>query len=84
MENMAHYAKAAAYIAAAFAISIGTLGPAIAQGLIGARACENLGKYPESSGLLRTVMLIALSFVETSSIYAFIVACALLWLGSIL
>ncbi len=84
MEDMMHIAKAAAYIGAAIAISVGTFGPAISQGLIGARACENLGKYPESASNLRTLMMIALGFVETSSIYALLIAAALLYLGSLI
>ena len=82
MEDMAGYAKAAAYIATAFAISIGTLGPAIAQGLIGAKACENIGKHPESASDIRNSMFMALSFVETCSIYVTLISGALLWAAS--
>ena len=66
--------KAAAYIGAAFAIAIGSMGPALGQGAIGKQACESLGKYPESAGRIQRAMIIALSIVEASAIYAFIVA----------
>ena len=37
-------AKAAAFIGAAFVMGIGTIGPALAQGIVGAKACE---MYPD-------------------------------------
>ena len=66
--------KAAAFIAAGFAIGIGTLGPALGQGLIGSRACENLGKYPESASKIRTAMMLALMLVESLGVYALVVS----------
>ena len=75
---MIYYAKAAASIGAAIAIGLGTLGPAISQGKIASQACSDIGKYPESASYIRTTMLIALSFVETSSIYAFVIAILLI------
>ena len=48
MENIINYTKAAAALGAAFAIGIGTIGPALAQGMVGSKACENIGKYPEA------------------------------------
>ena len=72
------YAKAAAYIGAAIAMGLGSLGPAIGQGLIGMKACENIGKYPESAGRVRTTMMIAMGLVETSAIYALLIAGALI------
>lgn len=74
MENIASYTKIGAYLGAAFVMGIGTIGPAIGQGHIGARALENIGKYPESSGSIRTAMFFALAAVETSAIYAFLIA----------
>lgn len=73
------YAKAAAFIAAALAMGIGSIGPALGQGMVGAKACENIGKYPESSGQIRTTMMIAMGMVETSAIYAAIIAGAIIY-----
>jgi F-type H+-transporting ATPase subunit c len=66
--------KAIAYCAAAFAVGIGTLGPAIAQGLIGSRACENIGKYPENLNAIRTMAFAALAMVETLVLFAVLIA----------
>lgn len=76
------YAKAAAFIGAAIAMGLGSLGPALGQGLIGMKACENIGKYPESAGQVRTTMMIAMGLVETSAIYALLIAGALIIVGT--
>lgn len=81
MEEYAHIAKAASFIGAAFIMGIGIMGPAIAQGLIGSRACENIGKYPESAGDIRVTMLIALALVETGLIFLLLIAGALIVKG---
>jgi len=71
--------KAAAYIGAAFAIGIGTIGPAFGQGMIGSKACENMGKYPESANKIRTTMLLAMGIIESSAIYALIISILLIF-----
>ena len=72
MENGIFYAKAAAFIGAAITMGLGSLGPAIGMGLIGMKACENIGKYTESSGKIRTTMIIAMALVETLALYCLI------------
>lgn len=73
-----NYVKIAAYLGAAFVMGIGSIGPALGQGLIASKAVENMGKYPESSNKIRTTMFIALGIVETSAIYAFVIAMILI------
>lgn len=74
-----NYLKMAAYIGAAFAMGVGTIGPSLGQGFIGSKAVESMGKYPEMSNKIRTSMMIALGIVETSSIYAFVIAILLIF-----
>jgi F-type H+-transporting ATPase subunit c len=69
-----YYAKAAAYIGAAIAMGVGSFGPAFGQGMIGAKACENIGKYPDSAGKIRTTMIISMAIVESSAIYCLLIA----------
>ena len=76
------YAKAAAFLGASIAIGIGAIGPALGQGFVGMKACENIGKYPESASKIRTTMMIAMGLVETAAIYAALIAAALVWIGS--
>jgi len=76
------YAKAAAFIGAAITMGFGSLGPAIGQGLIGMKACENIGKYPESANKIRTAMVLSLAIVESSAVYCLIISGGLLYVGS--
>jgi F-type H+-transporting ATPase subunit c len=76
------YAKAAAFIGAAITMGFGSLGPAIGQGFIGMKACENIGKYPESADKIRTSMILALAVVESSAIYCLLISGALVLFGS--
>ncbi len=63
MEEFVSYVKIAALLGAAFAIAIGTMGPAISQGIVGSKACENVAKYPESSGKLFQILLTSLAII---------------------
>lgn len=74
-----YIAKAAAFIGAAFAMGIGSIGPALGQGNIGTAACENVGKYPESADKIRNTMIIALGIVESSAVYALVISLFLIF-----
>ncbi len=75
------YAQAAAFLGSAIAMGFGAFGPALGQGLIGMKACENVGKYPESSGEIRTTMFLAMGMVETSAIYCLLISGGLAYVG---
>ena len=72
--NISTYAQAAVLVGAALGMAIGSVGPAIAQGMIGAKACENVGKYPESYAKIRMMMIISMSIVETCAIYVLLIS----------
>ena len=74
-----NWIKVAAYVAAGVCMGIGTLGPALGLGFIGGKACESIGKKPESAGLIMRIMVIALAFVESTAIYALLVSLVLLF-----
>ena len=75
------YVKAAAFIGAALAMGMGSIGPALGQGLIGMKSCESIGKNPENADAIRTNMLIAMGLTETSAIYALIIALLLIFMS---
>jgi len=58
-------------------ITVGSLGPAIAIGLIGARAMEAIGRNPEAGGKILVPMLLASAFAEAIAIYALVIAFSL-------
>lgn len=73
------YAKAAAAIGAAIAIGLGVLGPALGQGAIGVKACENVGKYPESANKIREIMFVSMGVIEACAIYVVLIAGGLIY-----
>lgn len=61
-------------IAAAAAIGLGTVGPAVAIGLLAGKAMEAIGRNPEASQKVQTAMILAIAFAEAIAIYALVVA----------
>lgn len=55
-------------------IAIGGQFPALAIGLIGAKATEAIGRNPEASGKILPVMLLGMAFAEAIAIYSLIFA----------
>lgn len=80
MIEATNWVKVAACVAAGLCMGLGTLGPALGQGYIGGKACENLGKKPESAGIITRTMVMAMVFAESSAIYAFVVALILIYM----
>ena len=61
-------------LAKALAIGIGSIGPALAIGLIGSKAMESIGRNPEAAGKILVPMLLAAAFAEAVAIYALVIA----------
>ncbi len=55
-------------------VAIGGIGPAVAIGLIGAKAMEAIGRNPEASGRILPAMLLGMAFAEAIAIYALLLA----------
>ena len=72
-------ARIAAYVAAGACMGIGTIGPALGLGFIGGKACESIGKKPESAGMIIRTMFVALAMVESTAIYALLVSLVLIF-----
>ena len=67
-----------AYLGAAIVMGIGSIGPALGQGMVASKALESMGKFPEMAKPIRATMIMALGIIETNSVYAFVIAIALL------
>jgi F-type H+-transporting ATPase subunit c len=61
-------------LAKALAIGLGSVGPALGIGMIGAKAMESIGRNPEASGKILVPMLLAAAFAEAVAIYALVIA----------
>lgn len=57
-------------------VALGGMLPAIAIGLIGAKAMEAIGRNPEASGRILPAMLLGMAFAEAIAIYSLILAFA--------
>ena len=55
-------------------VAIGGIAPAVAIGLIGAKAMEAIGRNPEASGRILPAMLLGMAFAEAIAIYALLLA----------
>jgi len=60
--------------ASAFVMGIGTIGPALAIGMIGAAALIGTARNPDSSEKIQITMIIAIAFAEAIAIYALVIA----------
>lgn len=62
------------YIGAGMAIGLGAIGPALAIGMLVAKAMEALGRNPEAQPVIQTNMILGIAFAEAIAIYALVVA----------
>ena len=66
-------------IAAGFAIGMGAIGPAIGEGMIASKTMEAIGRNPEASDKLTTLMFVSMAITESTGIYALVVALIILF-----
>ncbi len=58
---------------------IAGIGPGIGEGYAVGKACEAIGRQPESKGDVTSTMLLGCAVAETTGIYGFIVALLLMF-----
>ncbi|MBO4548711.1 MAG: ATP synthase F0 subunit C [Abditibacteriota bacterium] len=80
MANMVIYYAAMA-LAIGFGLPLAAMGCGIGQGLAIKGAMEGMARQPEASGKIQTAMLIGLALIESLTIYAFVVALIMLFMG---
>ncbi len=62
------------FIGAGIAIGVGGAAPALAIGMLVAKAMEALGRNPEAQPVIQTNMILGIAFAEAVAIYALVVA----------
>ena len=60
---------------------IAGIGPGIGEGNAVAKACEAIGRQPESTGSVTTTMLMGCAIAETTGLYALVIAILLIFLA---
>ena len=71
--------KIISIICAAVTVSIGSIGPALAEGRAVAAAMDAIARQPESAGALSRTLFVGLAMIETMAIYCLVVALLLLF-----
>jgi F-type H+-transporting ATPase subunit c len=66
-------------LAAAFAVSFGAIGPALAEGRSVAAALDAIARQPESAGTISRTLFVGLAMIETTAIYCLVIALLLLF-----
>ncbi|ALE59022.1 F0F1 ATP synthase subunit C [Paraburkholderia sp. RL17-368-BIF-A] len=66
-------------VAAAFAVSFGAIGPAIAEGRAVAAAMDAIARQPDSAGTVSRTLFVGLAMIETMAIYCLVIALLLLF-----
>lgn len=61
-------------LAAAIAISISTVCPALAQGLTAKAAMESIARQPDAAKDIRSTLIISLALMEALTIYGLLIA----------
>ena len=61
-------------IAAAIAIGISTLFPALGQGMASKAAMESIARQPDAAGQIRSTLIIYLALMEALTIYGLLIA----------
>ncbi len=61
-------------LAAAIAIAIGTIAPAIAQGMTAKAAMESIARQPDAAKDIRSTLIISLALMEALTIYGLLIA----------
>ena len=60
---------------------IAGIGPGIGEGNAVAKACEAIGRQPESQGAVRSTMIMGCAIAETAGIYALVIAILLIFVA---
>ena len=66
-------------LGAGLCMGIGAIGPAIGEGNAVGKALEGMARQPETSGTLRTNMILGCAITETTGIYSLVIALLILF-----
>lgn len=61
-------------LAPGLTIAIGTIAPALAIGMMAAKAMEATGRNPEAGNEIRTSLILSIAFAEAIAIYVLVIA----------
>ncbi len=68
-------------LSAGLCMGIGAIGPALGEGGAVAKACEAIGRQPESKGEVTSTMIMGCAITETTGIYSLVIAILLIFVA---
>ena len=68
-------------LGAGICMGIGAIGPGIGEGSAVAKACEAIGRQPESKGDVTSTMIMGCAIAETTGIYSLVIAILLIFVA---
>lgn len=66
-------------IGAAFSVAIGSIGPALGEARAAAQALSSIAQQPDEAGTITRTLFVSLAMIESTAIYAFVVAMILIF-----
>ena len=78
MEFNEFFVKGMALLGAGIAMIAG-IGPGMGQGFAAGKGAEAVGRNPEDSGKIQSIMVLGIALAETTGIYALIIAILLVF-----
>ncbi len=67
------------FLAAGLAMGLGAIGPAIGEGMVGAKAMEAIGRNPSVADQVFSRMIVAMAITESTGIYSLVIALIILF-----
>ena len=71
-------------IVAGISIVLGTVVPAILEGLADGKALDGIARQPDAAPQIRTTMIISMALLETTAIYVLLIVLVLLFFNPLL
>ncbi len=68
-------------LGAGICMGLGALGPGIGEGNAVSKACEAIGRQPESKGAVTSTMIMGCAIAETTGIYSLVIAILLIFVA---
>ena len=68
-------------LGAGLCMGIGAVGPGIGEGNAVSKACEAIGRQPESKSAVTSTMIMGCAIAETTGIYSLVVAILLIFVA---
>ncbi|MBQ8174056.1 MAG: ATP synthase F0 subunit C [Clostridia bacterium] len=68
-------------LGAGLCTGIGAIGPGVGEGNAVSKACEAIGRQPESKGAVTSTMIMGCAIAETTGIYSLVISILLIFVA---